>query len=280
MAIIGAGVVACEFAFVFARLGTEVTVIERGDRVLGTALDRDFLAPILAHGEKLGIRWLYNSNARAIERTASGLRVDLGDRSVEADVVLNATGRTAAIEQLDLAKANVKGDEHGIEVDDHLRSPHNPRVYAAGDVHGEYQLSPIASYEGRVIARNILQPASKKVDYTGLPRAVFTTPAIASVGMTEEQARAKGHDVTAVLNDMTWWKVHSIAGDDLARAKTIVDKSTKKVLGAQLCAPTAADTIHIFAFAIRCGMTSDQLEDLVYAYPTASSALASAFTQY
>jgi glutathione reductase (NADPH) len=280
MAIIGAGAVACEFAFVFARLGTEVTVIARSGHALGGELDPDFLAPILALGEKVGIRWLWNTTARAIARTSDGLRIDLGNRSLDADFVLNAAGRTAAIEALDLAKAHVKGDEHGIEVDDHLRSPHNPRVYAAGDVHGKFQLSPIASYEGRIIARNLLAPNTRQVDYIALPRVVFTTPPIASVGLTETHARAKGMDVTAVLNDMTSWKVHAIAGDELARAKTIVDKATKKVLGAQLCSPTAADTIHIFAFAIRAEMTSDQLHELIYAYPTASSALGSTFTQY
>lgn len=280
LAIIGAGVVACEFAFVFARLGTEVTVIERGDHALGGQLDRDFLAPILAHGERLGIRWLWQANASAIERVSGGLRVELGERSVEAEVVLNAAGRTAAIEELDLARANVHGGPHGIEVDAYLCSPHNPRVYAAGDAHGAWQLSPVASYEGRVIARNILAPRSQAVDYGALPRAVFTTPPIARVGMTEDEARAKGFDVVAVLDDMTWWKVHAIAGDELARAKTIVDRATGKVLGAQLCAPSAADTIHVFSLAIRFGMTSAQLEDMVYAYPTPSSALASTFTQF
>jgi glutathione reductase (NADPH) len=280
MSIIGAGVVACEFAFVFARLGTEVTVIARGDRALGRELDRDFLAPILTHGERLGIRWLWRSAARAIERAGNALRVDLGERSIEADVVLNAAGRTAAIDALDLAKANVRGSDAGIEVDEYLCSPHNPRVYAAGDAHGEWQLSPVASYEGRVIARNILAPRSHAVDYGVLPRVVFTTPPIARVGVTEEEARARGLDVVAVTNDTTRWKVHAIAGDEIARAKTIVDRSTGKVLGAQLCAPTAAETIHVLSLAIRFGMTKEQLEDMVYAYPTATSALASTFTQY
>jgi glutathione reductase (NADPH) len=280
MSIIGAGVVACEFAFVFARLGTQVTVIARGDHALGGELDRDFLEPILAHGERLGIRWVWQSTARAIERSGDALRVDLGERSIDADFVLNAAGRTPAIEDLDLSKANVRSSKRGIEVDEYLCSPHNPRVYAAGDAHGQWQLSPVASYEGRVIARNILAPRSQKVDYGVLPRVVFTTPPIARVGMSEEEARAKGLDVVAVTNDTTQWKVHAIAGDELARAKTIVDRSTGKVLGAQLCAPAAAETIHVFSLAIRFGMTRDQLEDMVYAYPTASSALASTFTKY
>jgi glutathione reductase (NADPH) len=280
MVVIGSGVVACEFAFVFARLGTRVTVVARGDRALGGELDRDFLAPILAHAERLGVQWVWNTQVRAIARAGSALRVDLGDRAIDADLVLNAAGRIAAVADLDLARANVRGGDDGIEVDDYLCATGNPHVYAAGDAHGEWQLSPMASYEGRVIARNILSPRSHKADYSVVPRAVFTTPPIALVGLSEEAARARGLDVAAITNDMTWWKVHAIAGDELARAKTVVDKATGKVVGAQLCTPAAADTIHVFALAIRCGMTAAQLEDMVYAYPTPSSALASTFTQF
>jgi glutathione reductase (NADPH) len=280
MVIVGSGVVACEFGWVFARLGTEVTIVARGDRPLGGEFDRDFLQAIVEHSEKIGVRWAWNSNVRAVRREGDALAVDLGSRTLAADFVLNAAGRTAAIEELDLARANVKGGEDGIEVDEYLQSPANPRVYAAGDAHGEWQLSPVASYEGRVIARNILAPRSSKADYSVLPRAVYTTPPMAVVGLTEEQAKKRGVDVVAVTNDMTRWKVYAIAGEELARAKTVIEKSSGKVLGAQLCAPTAPDVIHFFTLAIRFGMTKDQLEDMVYAYPTPSSALSSTFTQY
>ena len=280
MAIIGAGVIGIEFGFVFARLGTAVTIVEARGEPLAGELDADFAAPILEHGEQLGIRWLWNADVTAVKRAGASFTVELGDRAIEADYVLNAIGRTAAIEALDLAKAGVRGSAKGIEVDDYLCSPHNPRVYAGGDAHGRWQLSPIASYEGRVIARNILAPRSSKVDYTALPRAVFATPTIAMVGITETEAKRRGIAVDAVTNDMTGWKVHAILGDELARAKTIVERATGKILGAQLCSPTAGDTIHVFAFAMRAGMTRDQLTELVYTYPTPTSALASAFHQY
>lgn len=280
MVIVGAGVVGLEFGFVFARLGTEVTIVEAKAEALGGELDTDFLAPVLAHGEQLGIHWLWNQQVRAVRRAGAGLAVDVGDRALDADYVLNAVGRSAAVEELDLPRAGVRGGPKGIEVDEHLCSPDNPRVYAAGDAHGRWQLSPVASYEGRVIARNLLAPRSAKVDYTALPRAIFTTPPLAVVGLTEAEARRRGLDVDAVTNDMTWWKVHAIAGDELARAKTVVERATGKLLGAQLCAPTAADTIHILALAIRFGMTREQLQDLVYAYPTPASALASTFSAY
>ena len=280
MVIVGAGVIGVEFGFVFARLGSEVTIVESRGEPLGGELDSDFLAPILAHGEKLGIRWLWHQQVRAVRRAGQGFAIELGDRTIDCDYALNAVGRSAAVEELDLPRAGVHGGPKGIEVDDYLCSPDNPHVYAAGDAHGRFQLSPVASYEGRVIARNILAPRSTKVDYAALPRAIFTTPPIAMVGINETEARRRGLDIDAVTNDMTSWKVHAIAGDELARCKTIVERATGKLLGVQLCAPTAADTIHVFALAMRFGMTREQLRDFVYTYPTPSSALGSTFTQY
>jgi len=280
MVIVGAGVVGLEFGFVFARLGTEVSIVEANDAPLGGELDADFMAPILAYAENIGVRWVWNRQVKAVRRDGAGFAVELGDRTIDCDYVLNAVGRAPNIEALDLARAGVKAGPKGITVDDYLCSPDNPRVYAAGDAHGAWQLSPVASYEGRVISRNILKPRSAKVDYTALPRAVFTTPPIASVGISEAEAKRRGIAVDAVTNDMTGWKVHAILGDELARCKTIVERATGKILGAQLCAPSAGDTIHVFALAMRAGMTSEQLHDLVYAYPTATSALASAFTRY
>src|SRR5262249_50746463 len=159
--------------------------IERGDEPLSGQLDRDFMAPILTHAERIGVSWMWGSTVKSITRAGAAFRVDLGDLAIDADFVLNAAGRTAGIEQLDLARAQVEGGEHGIDVDEFLCSRTNPRVYAAGDAHGEFQLSPVASYEGRVIARNILAPGSRAVDYGTFPRAVFTTPPIATVGLTE-----------------------------------------------------------------------------------------------
>src|SRR5262249_12060639 len=114
MVILGSGVVACEFGFVFARLGSQVTIVARGDRPLGGELDRDFLKAIVEHGEKAGIRWAWNTHVKAVRRDGDALAVDVGDGALAADFVLNAAGRTAAIEELDLARANVGGGEDGI----------------------------------------------------------------------------------------------------------------------------------------------------------------------
>lgn len=279
IAIIGAGVVAFEFAHVFARLGTRVTVLLRHGRALAD-FDDDLSQIVIQFTENLGVKFLKGSEVRSVVQTGSGLRVELavaGDqRAIEADFVLNASGRVAAVESLDLARAGVEADEKGVAVDPYLRSARNRRVFAGGDAHGARQLSPVASYEGRVIARNFLEGDVERVDYSSIPRAVFTVPPFASVGMTEEEARRTGRAIDVTVNDMSHWKVYAIAGEPIARAKIVTESDTGKILGAQLLGAGAPDVIHSFALAMRTGMTARELREFVFVYPTFTSTIASA----
>lgn len=278
MAIIGSGVVAFEFGQVFARLGTKVTILMRHGRAL-PGFDEDFIESVLRFTEGLGVEFWKDTEVRAASRAGNGVRLDLqraGESiSMEADFVLNAAGRVAAIESLDLPAAGVVWTERGVSVDAYLRSPDNRRVFAGGDAHGERQLSPVASYEGRVIARNFLKGEAERVDYSRIPSAVFTVPPLASVGMTEQEARRAGRPVEVASNDMTAWKVYAIAGEPAARAKVVAEKGTGLILGAQLFGAGAAENIHSFALAMRAGMTTEQFRELVFVYPTFSSALSS-----
>lgn len=280
MVIVGAGVVAFEFGQVFARLGTRVTMLSRRGRALA-GFDEDFIENVVKFTETLGVVFINAAEVQSVAQTGSGLRIELSAggerRSIEADFVLNAAGRTAAVESLDLPRAGVEASEKGVVVDDYLRSPGNRRVFAGGDAHGARQLSPVASYEGRMIARNFLEGDVEKVDYSRIPRAVFTVPPLASVGMTEEEARKAGRTIEVAVNDMTNWKVYAIAGEAIARAKVVTEKGTGQILGAQLWGAGAAENIHIFAIAMHAGMTASQVKHLVFAYPTFASALESTF---
>lgn len=278
MAIIGAGVVAFEFGQVFARLGTKVTMLVRRGRALA-GFDEDFIETLVKFTESLGVEFLQETEVRSITRTAIGLRLELavggGTRFLESDFALNAAGRVAAFESLDLPKAGVEASEKGVAADSYLRSPANRRVFAGGDAHGARQLSPVASYEGRVIARNFLEGDVEDVDYSRIPRAVFTVPPVASVGLTEEGARRAGKAIDVAVNDMTTWKVVAIAGEPLAGAKVLTERGTGQILGAQLLGAGAAETIHVFALAMEAGMSADRFKQLVFAYPTFASALES-----
>jgi glutathione reductase (NADPH) len=279
MAIIGAGVVAFEFGQVFARLGSQVTIVMRRGRALA-GFDDDFVEPVVEFTRRLGVEFLEESQVRSVLQTSGGLRVEISvrgeSRSIEADFVLNAAGRVANVEPLELARAGVEANERGVVVDSYLRSPANRRIFAGGDAHGERQLSPAASYEGRVIARNFLEGDVQKVDYATIPRAVFTVPPLASVGLTEEEARRAGRTVDVAVHDMTNWKVYAIAGEPIARSKVVTEKGTGRILGAQLFGAGAAETIHTLALAMHAGITANQFQELVFVYPSFSSALQSA----
>ena len=279
MVVIGAGVVAFEFAHVFSRLGTAVTMLIRGDRAL-SEFDRDFIAPVADFTRSLGVAFVEGAEVARVTAREGALAVEAktggGPRTIPADFVLNAAGRVAALDDLDLGKAGVARDAHGIAVDEFLRSPGNRRVFAGGDAHGRFQLSPVASYEGRVIARNFLEGDVERADYTTVPRAVFTVPPLALAGLTEEAARKKGTRVAVAANDMKEWKVYAIAGEPQARAKVVADAGTGRILGAQLFGPAAGELIQIFAMALRYRVTVEEFRSMVFAYPTFASALESA----
>ncbi|WP_394827427.1 dihydrolipoyl dehydrogenase family protein [Pendulispora albinea] len=282
LVIVGAGVVAFEFGFVFARLGSEVTLLAQGSSALAD-FDPTFLGPVLALGERLGLRVRRQTRVTKVEPKDGALAVSVQSDSggspeaLRADFVLNAAGRIPAIDGLGLDRAGVAFDKRGVRVNEYLRSPENRRVFAGGDAHGRYQLSPMASYEGRVIADNVLQGDVRKADYTIVPRAIFTTPPLAQVGLTEQQAKKQGVAVEVLDRDMETWKVFAIAGDEQARARLVIDQASGRLLGAQLWSATAADIIHFLAMALRAGATRKDLAEFVYAYPTATSALGSAF---
>jgi len=277
LTIIGAGAIAFEFGQVFARLGSRVTILTPGKRAL-KEFDADLVDALLADCATLGITLVPEAGVQTVSRIGDKLRVEYqagGEvRSLAADFVLNAAGRVPSISELQLDQADVRFDRRGIMTNDFLRSVSNPDVFAAGDAHGRLQLSPIASYEGRVVGRNLVENDAERVDYTSIPRALYTIPQLAMVGMTDDEARSSGREFSVFTNDMSGWKVYAIAGEAPACAKIIVEKGSAKILGAHLYNHSAADQIHLFALAIKFGISADDLRRMVYAYPTLTSALA------
>ncbi len=275
--IVGAGVVGMEFGQIFARLGSKVTIITPDPRAL-LEHDPDIVEALLQFSQdELRMDVFPHSNMRSIRRTGDEFKIEVESdgraRSFEADYVLNAAGRPPSIYDLALEVGNVEKNSRGVLVDDFLRSRSNRQVFAAGDAHGRMQLSPVASYEGRVAARNFLEGDVERVSYDSIPSIVFTIPPVAMVGWTEEAARKEGHNVSALVSDMKDWKVFAIAGESIAKAKVIIDSHSGRVLGAHLFGKGADEDIHMFAMAIRFGVAADGLRTMVYAYPTFASAL-------
>jgi glutathione reductase (NADPH) len=269
---IGGGVIAMEFSHVYARAGAKVTILEAMPQLL-PRLDQDAVAAIQGESERVGIEVKVGVEVESIEMAGDKLQVHFtheGKRqSVEANRVVNGTGRIANVADLDLAAANVAHDGIRIEVDEQLRSVSNPAVWVAGDalVHSA-QLSPLATYEGRIVGQNIVDNAGLKPDYSIVPSAVYTVPALSSVGMTEAEAKQAGLDVDVVTSDMSSWFSARFYAETVAWAKVIVEKDTRRVVGAHLVGHHGEELIHLFALAMRHGISADQMGGEMYAFPT------------
>ncbi len=275
LVFIGAGVIALEFAHVFARAGTRVTMLELMPRPL-PFLDADAVAVLTEATRKLGVRVLTDVQVERIERKKGRLfvRYTQGGKhgSISADCAVNGAGRVPDLEDLDLDAAGVARDAGRPELDEFLRSRSNRDVFFAGDANpGAPQLSPVATYEGQIVGHNLTSEAMRAPDYRSIPSVIFAIPALASVGLTEERARRDGHDFDAVVKDMRDWRSARTYAETAAYAKVLIGKENRQILGAHLVGHGAAELIHSFALVMKHGLGAGTLTDMVYAYPTFSS---------
>jgi glutathione reductase (NADPH) len=272
---IGGGVISLEFGHVYARAGTEVTILEALPQLL-PAMDTEAVARLQAESERIGIRIKTAVSVKRIETAGGRLRVvfvhDGREQALDADRVVNGAGRVADIDGLDLDKGNVAHDRGRISLDRHLRSTSNPQIYVCGDaVPTSPQLSPLATYEGDIVGRNIVEGPKHSPDYTGMATSVYTVPALAAVGLTEAAARDGQRPIDVHVNDMHDWFSARTYAETVAWSKIIVDRNSDRILGAHVVGHAGQELVNIFGLAIRFGITARQLKDNVYAYPTFSS---------
>ncbi len=272
---VGGGVISLEFGHVYARAGTDVTILEALPQLL-PAMDTDAVARLQAESERIGIRVRTNVAVQRIEPVKGRLRVifanEGGEHSAEADRVVNGAGRVANVDTLDLAAGDVEHSHGRVAVDRHLRSTSNPAVHVCGDaVPISPQLSPIATYEGDIVGRNIVEGPKYSPDYASLPTSVYTVPALAAVGLTEATARQKGLAIKVHANEMLDWFSARTYAETVAWSKIIVDQATDRILGAHFVGHAGQELVNIFGLAMRFGITAGQIKDYVYAYPTFSS---------
>jgi glutathione reductase (NADPH) len=272
---IGGGVIALEFGHVYARAGAEVTILEVVPRLL-PALDADAVAEVRKESERIGITVHTGVKVKRVDKTNKRLRtvfeVDGKEMSVKSDRVVNGAGRIANVDALDLDAAKIAHDGFRISVDETMRSTSNPSVYLCGDVlSGPPQLSPIATYEGRLVGRNIVEGPKYKPDYASIPSCVYTIPALATVGLSEAKAKEKGLKVRVQVNDMEYWFSTRTFAETLAWSKIIVDEGTDAIMGAHFVGHDGQELINIFGLAMKHGITATQIRDFIYAYPTFSA---------
>jgi mercuric reductase len=274
--VVGGRSLGLEFAQIFAHFGSKVTLLQRSPRIvpeeepeISSALDEALRGEgIVIHtgADLVGVR----KEGDGIGVTA---RVRGGAEKFTAARILFATGRTPNTRDLDLAACGVKTDPKGaIAVDDTMQTS-VPHIWAAGDVTGDPMLEPWAGVGGAIAAENALSGKGRRIDRSSLPHAVFTTPQVASVGITEAQARAKGITVKCRSVSLEGISRAVMTGDTRGLVKIVTDEGTGKILGVHICAPLAAEIIHEGVLAVKFGLTVRDLVDTFHVFPTMAGAI-------
>jgi glutathione reductase (NADPH) len=276
---VGAGYISLEFAHLAHHAGAQVTVLGRGTPL--PAFDDALVARLLQHSRDIGIDVRLDHSVTAVEHVSgSGVfRVCVGHGSsmqqIETDLVVHGAGRVPNSARLCPTAGHVELEHHGtIRVNEFLQSVSNPRVYAAGDVvslPGSIPLTPVAGHEGSVVSTNLLEGNRARPDYRGTASVVFTLPTLASVGLTEKAARAKGMQVRVATGDTTQWFTNRRVREPAGMFKTIIDERTDRILGAHILGGHGEEVINLFAMAIRFDIAAAELKKMIYAYPTGSS---------
>ena len=197
------------------------------------------------------------------------LLVRSGPRRFEAEMVVHAAGRTPDLDDLDLPAAGVQRETRGVQVNEFLQSVSNPIVYAAGDAAagGGAPLTPVAGYQSRVVAANLLEGNLHKTDYTGMASAVYTVPPLAMVGLQEDAARRQGLRFRVHQGDSGHWYSSRRVNESCSAFKVLVEEKTDRILGAHLLGEQAAEHINLFALAVRCGLRAGDLKGALFTYP-------------
>lgn len=274
--LIGGGYVAAEFSHLAARAGAEVTILQRAERLL-PHFDPDLVGWLTPRFEALGIRVETGATVTRVERSGSGLLVHAErqgepDLSVAADLVVHAAGRGPDLKALDLSAGEVAVQDGRLQLDAHLRSISNPRVYAAGDAAGVGpRLTPVSSHDAKVVAANLLDGPTHQPDYRGVPSVAFTLPPIAAVGLSEEAARRGGVALRVNAASTPDWFTARRLAEPVYGHKLLIDEDTDLILGAHLVGPNADEVINVFGLAIRHGLTAADLRSTMFAYPTGAS---------
>ncbi|MEW6046351.1 MAG: mercury(II) reductase [Bacillota bacterium] len=284
LAIIGAGYVALELGQMFHRLGSRVTLIEPSERLLPRMEPEvgDTLVPLL---RKEGLEVFLGARVTRVERTDGpdrrqvALRLQTGGHGdvILADQVLVAAGRQPNTDGIGLEEAGVELDAQGFVRVDRLLRTSRPNIWAAGDVIGLQQGSqlatPVGAFDGAIAAENALAGAGREVDHTVVPRAIFTEPEVASVGLTEEQAVRTGHRCACRVLELEWVPKARATYRTDGFIKMVADRDSHRVLGVTMVGHDASEAIHEAAMGLELGARIEHFRQMIHVYPTMAEAL-------
>ena len=275
MVILGGGVIGCEYASMFAALGTRCTIVEGRDQILGF-LDHEVNQLLTTQLRHLGVEILLKQEVVEVARKNGVLTCVLGDgRQLACERLLFAGGRAGNTHQLGLERAHITADARGlIRVEEHFQAvgPKDGRIYAAGDVIGFPALASVAMEQGRVAACHAFDLKYKTKVASQFPYGLYTIPEVSMIGETEESARKKGLDVEigrAYYRDNARGQ---IVGDIHGMVKLVFEAATKKLLGVHILGERATENVHIGQAVLHFGGTIDDFIEQVFNFPTLGEA--------
>lgn len=272
---IGAGYIGMEFAFIAARLGTQVTIIDRGARPLKN-FDQDMVLYLMEEMSKLKITFIGNAEIDSVKALRKNKRVCFKvsgqEKSVKARLIFNTTGRVPSVANLALHKAKVSYDNTGIKVNEYLQSVSNQKVYACGDIAAHaLPLTPFSGVQGAIVAQNILHGNKKKVQNHVTPTTVFTLPNLASVGVSENAAKKECKSLEIIKKDGAEWYNAKRVNEKIYASKVLIDLDNDLIIGAHLVGPEAGEVINLFTLAIQNKIKVSEIKNTIFAYPTWSA---------
>ncbi|MDT7531204.1 NAD(P)/FAD-dependent oxidoreductase [Sphingopyxis sp. SE2] len=277
LVLVGGGYIASEFSHIAARAGAQVTVLQRGDRIL-THFDPDLVGWLMDSFAAVGIDVRTGHSVEAVEKTGEGFTVrartkDGGTVTVDADLVVHAGGRIPDLDSLELEVAGIERDERGhLKLNEYLQSVSNPSVYAAGDAaQVGPPLTPVSSHDAKVVVGNLLDGNKHRPDYRAVPSVAFTIPPIAAVGLGESEAREKGIKFRVKSERTSTWYTARRVAEPVYGYKVMIEEGSNHIIGAHLVGPHVDEVINVFALAMRHGLTSEDLNSTIFAYPTGAS---------
>ena len=266
--VVGGGPVGLEFGQIFARFGSRVTIVQGADRIAPRS-DPQSAGELQAALEDEGVEIELASFVKSVRRDGDSIvativpRAGGGSKELRVAQVLLASGRVPNVEALNVEKLGIETSKLGIVVDEHMRTSVEG-IWAAGDVTGLYQLTPIAQYEARIAIDDMFGGNAPAADYSVLPSVIFTHPELAGVGLTEEEATG----CESVVHDIKYVQRSSYKEEKRGLYKIVFESESRRVVGLHVVAPDAGDVVQGFSLALKLGATVDDFAGMHHAFPT------------
>jgi mercuric reductase len=276
--VVGGGPVGLELAQIFARFGSRVTIVQGADRISPRSDEQACAVLHAALEEDEGIEILLGSTVSSVRPNGNEVVATVGRREIRVSKLLLASGRAPNVEALHLDELGIEHERAGIRVDELMRTSVDG-IWAAGDVTGRYQFTPIAQYQARIAIGDMFDLDPAPADYSVLPTAIFTEPELAAVGLTEQEARDQGIDHEVVTHDIQYVQRSAYKEQRRGLYKIVYETGTRRVLGLHVVAPNGGDIVNGFSLALRLGATVEDLAAMHHVFPTFAEGVKAAAEQ-